>query len=53
MLELAESNSAKLTFFSSSEIYGDPDLKTYLQRKVIKGMFHVQVQELVMTKVKE
>ncbi len=25
MLELAEANSAKLTFFSSSEIYGDPD----------------------------
>ena len=27
MLELAELNSAKLIFFSSSEIYGDPDSK--------------------------
>ncbi|MDA0307067.1 MAG: NAD-dependent epimerase/dehydratase family protein [Proteobacteria bacterium] len=27
MLELAERNGARLTFFSSSEIYGDPDAK--------------------------
>ena len=27
MLELAEKNDARLTFFSSSEIYGDPDPK--------------------------
>ena len=42
MLELAEANSAKLIFFSSSEIYGDPDPKIYLQRKVIEVMFLVQ-----------
>ena len=37
MLELAESNSAKLTFFSSSEIYGDPDSKNIPTKESYKG----------------
>ena len=37
MLELAESNSAKITFFSSSEIYGDPDSKNIPTKESYKG----------------
>lgn len=37
MLELAESNSANLIFFSSSEIYGDPDLKNIPTKESYKG----------------
>ena len=37
MLELAELNSAKLTFFSSSEIYGDPDMKNIPTKESYKG----------------
>ncbi len=37
MLELAELNSAKLIFFSSSEIYGDPDSKNIPTKESYKG----------------
>ncbi len=37
MLELAELNSAKLTFFSSSEIYGDPDPKNIPTKESYRG----------------
>ena len=37
MLELAELNSSKLTFFSSSEIYGDPDSKNIPTKESYKG----------------
>ena len=37
MLELAELNSAKLIFFSSSEIYGDPDIKNIPTKESYKG----------------
>ena len=37
MLELAESNSAKFTFFSSSEIYGDPDPKNIPTKESYRG----------------
>ena len=51
MLELAESNSANLTFFS--EIYGDPDLKNIPTKESYKGNVSCTGLELVMTKVKE
>ncbi len=37
MLELAERNSARLTFFSSSEIYGDPDPKNIPTKESYRG----------------
>ena len=37
MLELAALNSAKLIFFSSSEIYGDPDIKNIPTKESYKG----------------
>ncbi len=37
MLELAELNSAKITFFSSSEIYGDPDIKNIPTKESYRG----------------
>ena len=37
MLELAEQKSARLTFFSSSEIYGDPDFKNIPTKESYKG----------------
>ncbi len=37
MLELAEINSAKITFFSSSEIYGDPDIKNIPTQESYRG----------------
>ena len=37
MLELAQLNSAKLTFFSSSEIYGDPDKKNIPTKESYRG----------------
>ncbi len=37
MLELAEQKSARLTFFSSSEIYGDPDSKNIPTKESYKG----------------
>ena len=37
MLNLAESNSAKLIFFSSSEIYGDPDIKNIPTKESYRG----------------
>ena len=37
MLELAELNSAKITFFSSSEIYGDPDIKNIPTQESYRG----------------
>ena len=37
MLELAELNSSKLIFFSSSEIYGDPDSKNIPTKESYKG----------------
>ena len=37
MLKLAESKSAKLVFFSSSEIYGDPDLKNIPTKESYRG----------------
>ena len=37
MLELALSKSARLTFFSSSEIYGDPDKKNIPTKESYKG----------------
>ena len=37
MLELAELNSAKFTFFSSSEIYGDPDMKNVPTKESYRG----------------
>ena len=37
MLELAEFNSAKFIFFSSSEIYGDPDIKNIPTKESYKG----------------
>ena len=37
MLELAEQKSARLTFFSSSEIYGDPDPKNIPTKESYKG----------------
>ena len=53
MLDLAELNSAKLTFFSSSEIYGDPDMKNIPTKESYKGnVYHVLAQEPAMTKVK-
>ena len=37
MLKLAELNSAKLVFFSSSEIYGDPDIKNIPTKESYRG----------------
>jgi len=37
MLELAVQNSARLSFFSSSEIYGDPDSKNIPTKESYKG----------------
>tara|TARA_Y100001968_G_C19412480_1_gene747107 strand:+ start:113 stop:1174 length:1062 start_codon:yes stop_codon:yes gene_type:complete len=37
MLELAELNSAKFIFFSSSEIYGDPDPKNIPTKESFRG----------------
>ncbi len=37
MLKLAELNSAKLIFFSSSEIYGDPDIKNIPTKESYRG----------------
>lgn len=37
MLELAEQKSARLSFFSSSEIYGDPDPKNIPTKESYKG----------------
>ena len=37
MLKLAELNSAKLIFFSSSEIYGDPDIKNIPTKETYNG----------------
>ena len=37
MLELAVQNSARLSFFSSSEIYGDPDPKNIPTKESYKG----------------
>ncbi len=37
MLRLAQANSANLTFFSSSEIYGDPDTKNIPTKESYKG----------------
>jgi UDP-glucuronate decarboxylase len=37
MLELAVKNSARLSFFSSSEIYGDPDPKNIPTKESYKG----------------
>ena len=49
MLELAESNSAKLTFFSSSEIYGDPDQKNIPTKESYRGNVSCNGLEHVMT----
>ena len=40
MLELAEQKSARLTFFSSSEIYGDPDSKNIPTKESYRGKLH-------------
>ena len=37
MLELAERNKAKFIFFSSSEIYGDPDMKNIPTKESYRG----------------
>ena len=37
-LDLAKQKSAKVIFFSSSEIYGDPDEKIFQQVKIIEEM---------------
>ena len=37
MLELAEANSAKLVFFSSSEIYGDPNISNIPTKESYRG----------------
>ena len=37
MLELAEKNSARFVFFSSSEIYGDPDSKNIPTKESYRG----------------
>lgn len=37
MLELAEANNARFTFFSSSEVYGDPDAKHVPMQESYRG----------------
>ena len=53
MLELAELNSAKFIFFSSSEIYGDPDPKNIPTKESFRGNVSCTGPRACYTKVKE
>ena len=52
LLEYSKKNKSKFIFFSSSEIYGNPDKKN-IPTKLIMAMYHPLKIDLVMTKVKE
>ena len=52
MLELAKYHKSRFSFFSSSEIYGDPDSKNVPIQESCKEMFFVKVLELATTKVR-
>ena len=52
LLEYSKKNKSKFIFFSSSEIYGNPDKKIFLQRKVIMVTFLLLKTDLVMMKEK-